>query len=56
VSRFAPRTETYELLGRVADGDLACWEIHDVTVTTDGMLYAGEDEMNLVVVDLGSSQ
>jgi hypothetical protein len=44
VIRFDPRTEKYELLGPVVDGDLACWQVHDVAVTADGVLYAGEND------------
>jgi sugar lactone lactonase YvrE len=44
VIRFDPRTETYELLGPVVDGGLACWQVHDVAVTPDAVLYAGEND------------
>ena len=41
---FDPRTETYELLGPVADGHEACWQVHDLSITPDGTLYAGEND------------
>ncbi|MFC1525785.1 hypothetical protein ACFL6X_03120 [Candidatus Latescibacterota bacterium] len=44
VLRFDPRAETYELLGPVVDGDDRCWQVHDVAVTVDGVLYAGEND------------
>lgn len=44
VIRFDPRTERYELLGPVVDGEIACWQVHDVAVTPDGVLYAGEND------------
>jgi hypothetical protein len=44
VIRFDPRTETFELLGPVIEGSLSCWQVHDVTVTADGVLYAGEND------------
>jgi len=45
VLRFDPRTEKHELLGAVADGDDRCWQVHDVAVTSDGVLYAGENDV-----------
>lgn len=44
VIRFDPATERWELLGPVVDGDTACWQVHDVAVTPDGVLYAGEND------------
>jgi hypothetical protein len=44
VIRFDPRTDRYELLGLVVDGELACWQVHDVAITPDGVLYAGEND------------
>lgn len=44
VIRFDPRTEQYALLGPVADGDEACWQVHDVSITPDGVMYAGEND------------
>ena len=44
VIRFDPDTETYELLGPVVDGDLHCWQIHVVTIASDGTIYAGEND------------
>jgi len=46
VLRFDPGDESYELLGPLVDdgsGD-AAWQIHDVCVTPDGVLYAGEND------------
>lgn len=44
VIRFDPERENYELIGPVADGDLHCWQVHDVAVTPDGTIYAGEND------------
>jgi hypothetical protein len=44
VIRFDPRSEKYELIGAVTDGDEPCWQVHDVTITPDGVLYAGEND------------
>lgn len=44
VIRFDPETEKYELLGPVAEGDVRCWQVHDVAVTPDGTIYAGEND------------
>jgi hypothetical protein len=44
VIRFDPRTEKYDLLGPVADGAEPCWQVHDVTIAPDGVLYAGEND------------
>jgi hypothetical protein len=44
VIRFDPETEEYELIGPVADGDVRCWQVHDVAVTPDGTIYAGEND------------
>jgi hypothetical protein len=44
VLRFDPRTEKYELLGPVTDGETACWQVHDVAITPEGVLYAGEND------------
>jgi hypothetical protein len=44
VIRFDPRTARYDLLGPVLDGDEHCWQVHDVAVTSDGTLYAGEND------------
>lgn len=43
--RFDPRTEKYELIGsRIeADGE-ALFQCHDVTLTPDGVLFAGEND------------
>ena len=46
VLRFDPRDESYRLLGPLRDSQtgVAAWQIHDVTVTSDGVLYAGEND------------
>lgn len=44
VIRFDPRTEQYELLGSVVDGEDLCWQVHDVAVAVDGTIYAGEND------------
>lgn len=44
VIRFDPKSEKYELLGPVADGKIKCWQIHDIAVTSDGTIYAGEND------------
>lgn len=44
VIRFDPRSETYQLLGPVNDGVESCWQVHDVAVTPDGVLYACEND------------
>lgn len=44
VIRFDLKTEKYELMGPVSDGDLHCWQAHDVAVTPDGTIYAGEND------------
>src|SRR5579859_3487361 len=42
--RFDPRTEKYELIGPVVEGETALWQAHDVTVTPEGVLYVGEND------------
>lgn len=44
VIRFDPQTEKYELIGPVVDGDTACWQVHDITITPDGTIYACEND------------
>jgi hypothetical protein len=44
VLRFDLKTETYALLGPVADGDEHCFQVHHVSLTPDGVLYAGEND------------
>ncbi|MEN6605137.1 MAG: hypothetical protein ABFD86_22235 [Bryobacteraceae bacterium] len=44
VVRFDPAKEHVELLGPLADGDCSCWQIHDVVVTPDGVIYACEND------------
>jgi hypothetical protein len=41
---FDPRKDTWQLLGQVVDGDEPCWQVHDVCITPDGTLYAGEND------------
>ena len=41
---FDPRTDTWRLLGPVADGDEPCWQVHDVSFTPEGIMYAGEND------------
>jgi hypothetical protein len=42
--RFHPRTERWDLLAPLRDGDDACWQIHDVAIAADGTIYAGEND------------
>lgn len=46
ILRFDPRSENYELIGALQDTDtgIAAWQIHDICVTPDGVLYAGEND------------
>lgn len=44
VIRFDPRRETYKLLGAVAEGKTACWQVHCVTMTPDGTIFACEND------------
>ena len=44
VIRFDPKTEKYELIGAVADGEDRCWQAHDVAITPDGVIYACEND------------
>jgi len=44
VLRFDPATERWELLGELVDGQARCWQVHDVAVTADGTLFAGEND------------
>ena len=44
VIRFDPATEKYELIGSVVDGDIHCWQVHDIAVASDGTLFAGEND------------
>ena len=41
---FDPRTDKYQLIGPVADGDEPCWQVHDVSITPAGIMYAGEND------------
>jgi len=43
--QFDPQTETYKLGGPISDADgEAMFQCHDVTITPDGVLYAGEND------------
>lgn len=43
--RFDPRTDTYELGGPIRDAEgNAMFQCHDVTLTPDGVLFAGEND------------
>ena len=42
--QFDPKRDTYELGDPIADGDTAMFQCHDVTITPDGVLYAGEND------------
>ena len=44
---FDPRNEGWELPGALKDSDtgVAAWQVHDVCVTPDGTLYAGENDV-----------
>ena len=44
VLRFDLDAEKYTLLGPVTDGTDSCWQVHDVAVTSDGVLYACEND------------
>jgi hypothetical protein len=44
VIRFDPNRDTWELGDAVMDGDEPMWQSHDVTITPDGTLYAGEND------------
>jgi len=46
ILRFNPKDESYELLGDLKDSGTgeAAWQIHDVCMTPDGVLYAGEND------------
>ncbi len=43
--RFDPQRDTYDLGGPIVDGDgVAMWQCHDITITPEGVLYAGEND------------
>ena len=43
--RFEPKTEKYELLDTLVDGDGEnCWQVHDLCFAADGTLYACEND------------
>ena len=41
---FDPKKEKFKILAPIIDGDAKCWQIHDVTITPDGTIYAGEND------------
>ncbi len=44
VIRFDPRTGDHRLLGTVASEGVQCWQVHDVAMTPEGVLYACEND------------
>jgi len=44
VIRFNPKTYKYQLLGPVTSGEDRCWQVHDIAVTQDGVIYACEND------------
>jgi hypothetical protein len=44
VLRFDPRSEKYELLGAVSDGQDSAWQIHDLCISPEGVIYACEND------------
>jgi hypothetical protein len=44
VLKFDPRTEKVQLLGPVMSGEESCWQVHDVAITPDGVIYACEND------------
>ena len=42
--QFDPLKEKYKLLGEITDGHESCWQAHDVTITTDNVIYACEND------------
>jgi streptogramin lyase len=42
--RFDPRTEQYEILGPVESNGEKCWQVHDIAVTPDGVVFACEND------------
>ena len=46
ILRFNPRDESYDLVGGLKDTEtgVSAWQVHDVCVTPDGTLYAGEND------------
>jgi sugar lactone lactonase YvrE len=44
VIRFDPRSEKYALLGSVVAEGVQCWQVHDVVMTPEGVLYACEND------------
>ncbi len=44
--RFNPANEGYELIGEIVDADgVSCWQVHDIEITSDGIIYAGENDV-----------
>jgi hypothetical protein len=46
ILKFNPGDGTYALIGDLKDSetDVAAWQVHDVCITPDGTLYAGEND------------
>ncbi len=44
IIRFDPQSGKYDLLGSVSDRGTRCWQIHDIAVTPDGVIYACEND------------
>ncbi len=43
--RFDPQRDRYELGGPIVDGNgVAMWQCHDITITPEGVIYAGEND------------
>jgi len=44
--KFDPMTDKYELVGEIVDeAGVRCWQVHDVEITPDGTIYAGENDV-----------
>jgi hypothetical protein len=44
VLRFDLESENFALLGPVVDGEEHCWQVHHISITPDGQMYAGEND------------
>jgi hypothetical protein len=44
ILRFDPKAETYEILGKLSDGNEDAFQVHDVAITPKGVLYACEND------------
>ncbi len=42
--QFSPDKKTYKLLGKITDGKQDCFQVHDLAITPDGVIYACENE------------